>query len=148
MKEDKITALYVKVHKAPEEISLDNTLKAFQKAVGGYIEFYPLDNGKASIILDEEGKLKGYEGNRKVENEIIAGDFLIVGDDGKGGCISLTREQLNHYMARFKEPEIFTKDQVEENIMIEVMTPEEFQDFIDPRPTPFPKPYKANDKSR
>ena len=139
MKEKTITALLVKVGEEPKPIKIANELKAFQHAVGGYIEFYPLEGGRAAIIMDEEGKLKGYAGNRRVGHEIIAGDFLIVGDNGRGECVSLTPKQIDRYSDRFKEPEAYTEAQVEENIMIEVMSPIEFERFVDPRPIPFPK---------
>jgi len=156
MKDKQITALLIKVGEKPKRITMENSLKAFQQAVGGYIEFYPIDNGKAAAILDEEGKLKGYEGNRRIGKEIIAGDFLIVGDNGLGECVSLTDNQVKQYSEQFGEPESYTAEQVEENILIEIipshsvlgqtLTPEEFQSFIDPRPIPFPK--KNNDKTR
>ena len=139
MKEKTIAALLVKVGEAPKPIKIANELKAFQHAVGGYIEFYPLEGGRAAIIMDEEGKLKGYAGNRRTGHEIIAGDFLIVGDNRRGECVSLTPKQIDRYTDRFKEPEEYTEAQVEENIMIEVMSPIEFERFVDPRPIPFPK---------
>ena len=75
MRENTIKALLVKVGETPKQIEIANELKAYQHAVGGYIEFYPLEDGKAAIIMDEEGKLKGYAGNRRVGQEIIAGRF-------------------------------------------------------------------------
>ena len=139
MRENIIKALLIKVGEAPKQIEIANELKAYQHAVGGYIEFYPLEGGKATIIMDEEGKLKGYAGKRRVGNEIIAGDFLIVGDNGKGEFISLTSKQVSRYTERFKVPEVYAPSQIEENIMIEVMSPIEFERFVDPRPIPFPK---------
>lgn len=63
------------------ETEIENTLEAEQEAVGGYIEVLPLDNEKL-LICNEEGKLNGMRGNRRIGNEVIVGPFFIVGEDG------------------------------------------------------------------
>ena len=45
-----IKALLVPVGEKPKEITIQNELKALQKAVGGYVEFFPLTTG-INIIL-------------------------------------------------------------------------------------------------
>ena len=56
---------------------LKNTLEAMQEAVGGYIDIIGLD-GSVCILLNDEGKLIGLEGNRRIGSDIIVGDFLFV----------------------------------------------------------------------
>lgn len=80
-----ITVIRVEPLKAPELITIDSTLEALQKEVGGYIEaVYPFEDPVA-IICNEEGKLEGLHLNRALRDEdghvydIIAGTFLIVG---------------------------------------------------------------------
>lgn len=145
--ENKIKALLVKVHEPPVEVDVGNDWRSFSSHVGGYIEFYPLENN-VSIVLNEEGKLIGLPGNRCVGNEIIAGDFLIVGDNDIGECISLTPNQIAKYKERFKTPEEYTKEQVEDNIHIEVITFSESSLFTDPRPTVNVQPHNPNSKDK
>ena len=85
------------------------------------------------------------KGNRLVGNEIICGDFLVVGDNGYGETVSLTKKQTAKYSEKFKTPLEFTAEQVQDNIFVKVMSPEEFQEFIDPRPIPMPKKSKRRE---
>lgn len=79
---DEITVLKVEPGKPPELVSMANTLQAMQEMVGGYIEIVPLDN--ACLVCNDEGKLNGMEGNRRIGGDIIAGPFFIAGDSGDG----------------------------------------------------------------
>ena len=97
----------------PREVMLKNDLDALQKAVSigcdyqGLIEVVSLEKG-ACIICNEEGKLLGLEGNRRLGRDIIAGVFYVVGEDKRGNFVSLTEAQLEHYSKRFWEPERFS----------------------------------------
>lgn len=70
LKENVIKVLKVKPHKHPEVYMLKNTLEAMQEAVGGYIDIVGLDD-KVCILLYDEGKLIGLEGNRRIGNNIL-----------------------------------------------------------------------------
>ena len=65
---------------------VENTLKALQGAVGGYIETMPVvatdSNEKAVMVMDEEGRLKGKELNIAICGVNIAGTVLLCGQDG------------------------------------------------------------------
>ena len=135
---DKVKALLIKVGEEPKEVEVENHFRALQKVVGGNIEFYPVGKN-ANAVLNEEGKLIGLPGNRLVGNEIICGDFLIVGDNGYGETVDLTKKQVEKYSEKFKTPYEFSAEQVQDNIYVRAMTPEEFQEFVDPRPIPMPK---------
>jgi hypothetical protein len=143
----KVRALIVPVHQEPSEIMIENNFREMQKLVGGYIEYFQLD-GKTNAVLNEEGKINGMEGNRLVGNEIICGDFLVVGDNGMGESASLTDEQVSKYMEVFKTPLEFTKEQVEENIHVTVMSFEDYEKghFFDPRPKVDPKVFKPRER--
>ena len=65
MKEKEIKVLKVKPHEHPEVYMLKNTLEAMQEAVGGYIDIVGLDDN-VCILLNDEGKLIGLEGNRRI----------------------------------------------------------------------------------
>ena len=77
MKESVIKVLKVKPHEHPEVYMLKNTLEAMQEAVGGYIDIVGLDDN-VCILLNDEGKLIGLEGNRRIGSDIIVGVFFVV----------------------------------------------------------------------
>ena len=70
MKEKEIKVLKVKPHEHPEVYMLKNTLEAMQEAVGGYIDIVGLDDN-VCILLNDEGKLIGLEGNRSRTEETL-----------------------------------------------------------------------------
>ena len=88
--------------------------------VGGYIEIVPL--GDACLVCNDEGKLNGMEGNRRLSGDIIAGPFFIAGDSGVGDLCSLTMEQQERFSQRFAQPETFRPGEVEDTIRIEIYT--------------------------
>lgn len=68
-----------------EKIEIENTLKALQKAVDGYIETVTLIGGYAVMIVNEEGLLRGMPSNltaSAVAARKIVGPALVVGVDG------------------------------------------------------------------
>lgn len=60
---------------------IDNTLEAFQAAVGGYIETLTIFDGIV-LVCDEEGTLKGRAPSCNVCGLDIVGDWLLCGADG------------------------------------------------------------------
>ncbi|MDD4164469.1 MAG: DUF3846 domain-containing protein [Eubacteriales bacterium] len=113
---DGTKVLFVTPHHTPVEIKIGNDLKSMQRAVGGKIEFVcPFDNDDAVLVCNEEGKLIGMEGNRRIEGDVIAGPFFIIRDDGESETTDLTDEQLQKYAERFAQPEDISKEEVEEN---------------------------------
>ena len=96
MKEKEIKVLRVKPHEHPEVYMLKNTLEAMQEAVGGYIDIVGLDDN-VCILLNDEGKLIGLEGNRRIGSDIIVGDFFVCGSDEEGNLTSLSEEELDTY---------------------------------------------------
>lgn len=99
---EQIQALRFEPGKAPEEVTVSNTLKALQSTVGGYIETLGL-GGNAVLVCNEEGKLLGLSANRRVGGDVIAGTFLIVGA-ADGEFCSLSDEDVVHYAQRFAQP--------------------------------------------
>ena len=88
MKARKIKVLKVAPGEYPQVVVLENDLDALQKAVSigcdyqGLIEVVSLEKG-ACIICNEEGKLLGLEGNRRLGRDIIAGVFYEPYPDGQ-----------------------------------------------------------------
>ena len=92
---------------------MGDSLEELQKAVGGYIEItYPFEDN-AMVIGNEEAKLIGMEGNRRVNGAVYAGPMLIAADDGEGGTGDLTEEQERKYLSLFALPETITHEEVE-----------------------------------
>lgn len=107
-----MTVVYVEPHKPPYIAEIEHTLEAEQKAVGGLIE--PIYLGDVCLVGNEEAKLIGMEGNRRIGDgtSIIAGPFFICGlteDDFRG----LTAEEAEKYMIQFREPEEISREEVE-----------------------------------
>lgn len=119
-KETEITVLKVEPGKAPEEVTIPNTLEAIQEMVGGFIEIVYLDD--VCLVCNEEGKLMGLEGNRRVGRDIISGTFFLAGDTDYGEFCSLTQEQLNQFSYRFAQPETFRPEELEKAFWIEFHT--------------------------
>ena len=107
---DKIKGLLVKPYELPEEIEFENTLEAKQRLVGGYIEcVYPENDTSVVFVCNEEGKINGMKLNRFIGYDIIAGPFLILGDDYENGDFkSLTSKQIKKYT------ELFGKESIKE----------------------------------
>lgn len=109
-------ALKVRIDGTTEIMDISgDELKAFQAAVGGYVERVSLKWG-INLWMDEEGKLKSYRINRfatmlyweskgmtaeDYDNGFgtIVGDVVITGkDDERGETIPLTDEQVGIWM--------------------------------------------------
>lgn len=118
MKEKEITVLMVEPNKRPTITTLVNDLDALQKAVSiganyqGLIEIIGIEDG-VCVLCNEEGKLIGLEGNRKIGTDIITGVFYVVGEDGCGNLTSLPKDKIERYQKRFWEPEHYTKADID-----------------------------------
>lgn len=112
-----IRVLAVEPHKKPYETVVPDELWVYQMSVGGYIEVtYPFDDN-ALIISNEEAKLQGLEGNRRVGNDIYCGNFLIASSKGEN-FDSLTDSQIEAYKERFSQDESFTVSEIEDTMGI------------------------------
>ena len=125
MKDSKIKVLMVEPHKLPKVTMLDRNLDALQKAVSigaesqGLIEIIPLENN-VCLLCNEEGKLIGLEGNRRLGRDIIAGTFYICGDSKSGALCSLSEENIRKYTILFSLPETFKDEEVQACILLNV----------------------------
>ena len=73
-------------------------------------------------VCNEEGKLMGLPGNRRLGNDVIAGTFFLAGDTPDGDFCSLTQEQADRWSRHFAQPESFQPGEVERKIHIEFYT--------------------------
>ena len=103
-----LTVLYVEPDKLPKKMTIGNTLEKKQELVGGLIEYTSLlEDNNVLIICNEEGKILGLPYNRYIGHDIIAGPFILVGNDIRlGEDISLTNEQIEKYTKYFDEKSI------------------------------------------
>ena len=110
--ENLLRVVYVEPNRPAYETEIGSDLHSQQKAVGGLIELVNMGNG-CFLVCNDEGKLMGMEGNRRIGNgSVIAGPFFIVGDGGEDFC-SLTDSQVNHYLQQFSQPEQISQREVQ-----------------------------------
>lgn len=121
MKAKEITVLMVEPGQHPKVTTIMDDLDSLQKAVSigadyqGLIEFVSLGNGDC-IMCNEEGKLIGLEGNRRLGNDILVGVFYIMSENEDGELLSLTEQKIQHYTNLFWEPETFDRTDIENTL--------------------------------
>ena len=104
--------VYVEPGKPAYEAEIRHELSAEQRAVGGLIEPVYLEDG-ICIVGNEEAKLIGMPGNRRLETGgIMAGPFFVVGDSN-GDFRSLTDEETQRMLEQFSESHEISQDEVE-----------------------------------
>lgn len=112
-KEDQIRVLIIEPEQLPRVEIIDNTLEAKQKIIGGDIQVFGL-SVTADMICAEDGKYQGLRPNRRFENDVIVGTFLIVGTDGSEYFCSLSEEDIVKYQEQFQEIEHLEMEDVPE----------------------------------
>ena len=112
--ENTLSVLKIAPGQYPQQVEIDNNLKALQQAVGGSIgASYPFEDPVA-IVYNDDGKLMGLPLNRALRDEngemydAVAGTFLVVGL-GEEDFASLTPEMARKYEQLFHQPEAFLK---------------------------------------
>ena len=69
--------------------------------------------GEQHNVCNDEGKLLGMEGNRRLDNgSIIAGPFFVIGDAGEH-FRSLTDAEVNKYLQLYAEPQQISQREVQ-----------------------------------
>ena len=121
MSTKEITVLMVEPGKHPKVTKLKDDLDSLQKAVSigadyqGLIEFVSLGNGDC-IMCNEEGKLIGLEGNRRLGSDIIVGTFYIMSENEDGELLSLTERKIKHFTELFWKPDTFDRADIEATV--------------------------------
>ena len=114
--ENTLSVLKIAPGQYPQQVEIDNNLKALQEAVGGTIAaVYPFADPVA-IICNDDGKLMGLHLNRALRDEegeiydVIAGSFFVCGaPPDSENFTSLTDEQVDYWLRRFAKPEFFVR---------------------------------------
>jgi hypothetical protein len=81
-KQPEIEIVVFSPHSAPRVVTVENSLSALQKIVGGLIEVFPVDIKDAIGVCNEDFLGQGLPPNRYIRatQSIICGTFFIVGD--------------------------------------------------------------------
>ena len=115
MEENTLSVLKIAPGQHPQQVEIDNDLKALQEAVGGSIgASYPFADDPVAVVYNDDAKLMGLPLNRALWDEdglmydVIAGTFLVVGL-GEEDFASLTPELAQKYEQLFHQPEAFLK---------------------------------------
>jgi hypothetical protein len=100
---DVIRALVFEPGQPPVSRSIENTLKAFQATVGGYLEMVRSPIPGTVIYCNEEGKLRGLPANRRHPGigDVLVGTFFAVGFTAAGNETHLMPSQMEAIAAYF-----------------------------------------------
>ena len=107
----------VKPMEHPKVVTIPNNITAFNRLVS-MDNYYTCDaeilliENYIGILRNSEGSLLNLKGNRKINDEIIAGTFFVVGFDEHGFISSLPDEDIQKYSERFWEVEKYTDKEV------------------------------------
>lgn len=109
-----LRVLMVEPHEVPHEMFITDQLDDLQEKVGGLIEI--IGNGDGTLLVcNEESKFNGMDGNRRLNGDVIAGPFFVVGEDGEN-FRSLTDAEVQKYMQRFGEIEDISPEEVQSSM--------------------------------
>ena len=117
MKENYIKVLMVKPMEHPKVVTIPNNITTFNHLVS-LDNYYTCDaeilliESYIGILRNSEGSLLNLKGNRKVNDEIIAGTFFVVGFDEHGFISSLTDDNIQKFSERFWEIEEYNDKEV------------------------------------
>ena len=110
MEENTLSVLKIAPGQYPQQVEIDNDLKALQQAVGGFIgASYPFADDPVAIVYNDDGKLMGLPLNRALRDEngemydAVAGDFLVVGLGEEDFASLLNKDKRPSVLARLQE---------------------------------------------
>ncbi len=91
-----IEVLYKKPNRNPKRITIENSLGAMQKLLGGNIQVVMMNN--ELVVYNEEKNLKRLEPNVVLGRNTIYGSFFIAGDDYENAdFMTLSKTQYRKY---------------------------------------------------
>lgn len=126
---DTYRVVAVEPNKPPYETEIKRDLSSLQTMVGGgFIENMYNQDGTIFVVNDE-GKINGMQANRRVENDIIAGPFFVIRDDGEDYS-SLNDDDIDKYMKIFEIPNNdITQDEIDSLVKCDILTFDNADDF-------------------
>ena len=127
--QNEIKVVMVEPNKHPIVTTIKTKLENLQEAVGGLIEIIDIE-ANICILCNEEGKLIGLAGNRKLGDDILVGTFYVCGSNDEGDLVSLTNSQIDKYIKFFWEPQTFTQGEIEDSIVFKFIPLEDWEDLL------------------
>lgn len=113
MTPEQYRVVYVEPGKPAREMMIGSDIKDLQKAVGGLIEIIYAHNDRTVLVGNDEAKLIGMEGNRRLDTgSIIAGPFFVIGDAGED-FRSLTDAEVDRYLQHYAQPHEISQEEVQ-----------------------------------
>ena len=118
---DGVRVLMLLPGKAPVVTHVIDDLPHWQTAVSfrgedSLIEITSPFGDGVLTVSNEEAKLIGMEGNRRINGQIYAGPVFLVTDNGSGNFCGLTDDQIAEYAERFRQPEDISPEEVRKDI--------------------------------
>ncbi|MTI95207.1 MAG: DUF3846 domain-containing protein [Firmicutes bacterium] len=94
---ESIKVVYLPVNDSPQVREIPNTLETLQKAVDGYIEAVTLKLGhhNYTILVNEEGRLKGLSPNLYHKTGVLVGNALFTKSNSYGDFVSLDDDDVH-----------------------------------------------------
>jgi Domain of unknown function (DUF3846) len=110
-----ILVVVVEPGRKPYKKVIPNELEVFKDIVGGWIENLFIGStekgARVGICLNEEGKLIGLPFNRRLVgnhvSDVIVGSFFITAYNMEGDNVSLTDQEAEAFIRRFKGVEVY-----------------------------------------
>jgi len=93
MKKIKVVVKYPGYPPKVEEV--DNTLNAYERIVGGYIERVPVSELGVVYLVNDEGRLQRLKNNISFGTTLIVGPIIAIAETNKD-YKSLNKEQINN----------------------------------------------------
>ena len=99
--------LIVEPGRRPRSAEIDGTVEAMREVVGDKFQaMYPVED--VALVFNSDPNVPLPPQNRGVRNDIVRGTFFLCGAPEDGNYfVSLTDEQIRHYMKTFALPEVF-----------------------------------------
>lgn len=113
---DLLKVVYIEPGKPAYEAEIRHEMDALQRSVGGYVQQVNMEKGVV-ILCNEEGKLLGMPGNRRIGDAILAGPLAVVGFTNRG-YRSLTESETNKMLERFAVPDEISQSEVQADMGI------------------------------
>ena len=110
-----IQVVVVEPMKTPYVKEIFNDLSAFQEIVDGYIEIINIGKtetgGHLAMTVNEEGKMMNLPFNKRINgrngSDLIVGTFFITAYNMQGDNVTLTDDECNRLIKRFKGMEVY-----------------------------------------
>lgn len=95
-----IEVLLKKPNRHPKKVTIENSLEAMQRLVGGNIDVIQLDD--TLLVCNQKEKSKKLEPNVVIGDNTICGSFFIAGDDYENAdFVSISKKQYRMFENKF-----------------------------------------------